>query len=194
MSAESTDSAALRLPNKLKKGLSRRAPSLGLGSVERLTNIQPTFKEKLESASQLAAFFDAEPRAPKPDYIQAKDEIAFRGETEWRNIFAERRQTLGDRESSNANELVEDTTATKKNAILDSDVAAKQAMIGDNDLATDGAVMTEMRAGHKEIVITDFGGRPFGGSAMNGYVFANDVSISDFYPGAGPGFETQILG
>ena len=70
--------------------------------------------------------------------------------------------------------------AAEKRAVVDTNVTAKQTIVGDDDVVADLAIVPDVRAGHKEVFISNFRRASVRAPAMNRAMLANHVLIADF--------------
>lgn len=118
-------------------------------------------------------------RSAQADDIEATDSIVSTRNGKGRQVFANGRSSLHQRQLAHSDELVHETISGDKSAILDVNMASQQSAIGDDHVVAKVAIVTDMAVGHEKIVGTDFGffGKFIG--AVHGDTFAKHVSITN---------------
>lgn len=76
-------------------------------------------------------------------------------------------------------ELMNSGQAANHGEVFHDDVAGQCGGVGQDDVIAQGDVVGNVAVGQKEIVRTDDGGFSVAGRAVDGYRFADDISISD---------------
>jgi hypothetical protein len=90
--------------------------------------------------------------------------------------------------------LMEDATAAQKCTVIHAHVTAQQTIVRDYNVVSDCAVVSDVRSGHQEIFIADFGGASIGCPAMNRAMFTNNIFVPNLDPRFALGGKRKILG
>src|SRR5215471_13374655 len=164
---EWTNATLLRIRDEVDK-LAPRVADLHIGGLlDRLANIQTARVNQFERRLYFIPVFGVESGASQPDHIQTENVIAFGGDHERRNVFAERGRALRDGQSADVHVLVKNAAATEKGRIANSNVPAEQTIVRDDHIVSDLAVVSDMRTGHQKVFVPNLGDASFGAAAMN---------------------------
>ena len=144
-----------------------------------LGQIESAQIKQAKSGFDVIALLPLEPGPAHPDDVQSKDRIPFRRHGERRQIFPEGRAALHHDEPADAHVLMKGGAAAEKGLVVHAHVARQETVVGDNHLIADGAIVTEMRAHHQEILVSHRGGAALGAAAMNCAILAKHIIVSD---------------
>src|SRR4030095_2830769 len=59
-------------------------------------------------------------------------------------------------------------------------VAGQQTIVRDDDVVSNKAIVTDVRAGHQEILVPNFRRTSIGAAPVDRAVLADDITVSDF--------------
>ena len=75
---------------------------------------------------------------------------------------------------------MKDATAAEEGAVGYANISAQQTIIGNDDLVADLAIVSDVRANHEIVVVTNFCSASFSRTAVNGAVFTDYVLRTNF--------------
>ena len=128
---------------------------------------------------QLQPPFVRKAGATESDRIQSANAVDATRHAERRQILADGRAALHQRQSADTHKLVHQTIAGNEGAILNNDVAPEQRAVGDNHLTAHLRVVPHMTMRHEKIVRPDHRLLGFIVRAMQRDVFAEDVALAN---------------
>ena len=98
---------------------------------------------------------------------------------EGRDVLDDFGDASGDGMSTDATELVDGGEAGDDGVIGDVDVAGEGPVVGKDDVVADLAIMRDVRIGKAKVVGSDTGGSVSMSAAVDGGVFAEDITVAD---------------
>lgn len=139
----------------------------------------PGAKQCVVKLAQFEALRGTEPGAPQTDDIEACDSIVAARDAKRRQILADARASLHQGQAADATELVDDAIAGNEGPVAERDMPREQGAVGDDVVGADLAVVSDMAAGHEEILVPNDRVLLELGGPMHRAVFAEHISLTD---------------
>src|SRR5208282_4816359 len=149
-------------------------------------------EERCESVPERMNRLRRNSRALESNDVDPAQRMGAVHDAERRHVAAGTRQTAHHRQPPDASVLMHDAVARDQRAIAELDPAGEQRTAGDDGRAADSAIVRNVRVLHHEVVVAHDGDGAALAAAMDGGIFAEDVSIADFHRACATGV-SQIL-
>lgn len=139
-------------------------------------------KERLIQPAQLQSLRGVIARPAQPHHVQPAQAVDPPRNGVGRQILADRRSALHQRQRADAHELVDQAVAGNERPILDRHMPAEHRAVGDQDVIAQARVVAHMAVRHQKIIRADHGVLLHFAGAMNRDVLAKNIVVADHQP------------
>lgn len=157
-----------------------------------LRYVQATAVEAAVSLFYPGARSQVEPGAAKSYCVQAMNKAVAIHQHEGWHILGNLRDSTNHCKAADSYVLMYGHVSGKIGVILDLHVPTEKAPIGHNDGVAQAAVVCNMAHSHEKVAVAEYCVMTFMVGAMDGYVFAQNVAVTNHYSRIRP-FVGQVL-
>src|SRR5450631_433977 len=145
--------SAFRLCNEVEQDLCLWARKSHACVGERLGEIAHRVEEHTVETLQLRALLQGKTCTPQPPSVEPSERIAAEARhRKGRQILADARATLHERQRADAAELMNEAVPRNKRAVLHCHMACQKRAIGNDDVVSELAIMRDVAMRHEEIM------------------------------------------
>jgi len=171
--------AAFAGGNKIQHGLRHITFESGLRIGQRGAEIFSAAKQRAIKFLQFQPLLRSKTSAAQSNDIQSANSIIAARNRERRQIFADSRAALHERERADADKLMHETIAGNKGAVGDFHLAAEQSAIGQNDVVAELRVVADVTIRHEKIIRADDSFLRDSRGTMHRDVFAKNIVVAN---------------